>query len=154
MVHSFNRGLRWRLIALFVVVMTPTARGASGATSVTAIAGGGYHTIALKPDGTVWACGLNASGQMGDGTTQNHVIPGEVSGLLDVVAIAAGRYHSVALRADGTVWAWGSNDSGQLGDGTDANRLVPVPVTGLSSVVAIAGGGYHSVAVVSDGTVR
>ena len=27
------------------------------------------HTILLKEDGTVWACGDNEYGQLGDGTT-------------------------------------------------------------------------------------
>ena len=34
-----------------------------------AVAAGGYHTLALKNDGTVWAWGNNSSGQLGDGTT-------------------------------------------------------------------------------------
>jgi alpha-tubulin suppressor-like RCC1 family protein len=32
------------------------------------IAGGYYHTVALKNDGTVWAWGNNVDGQLGDNT--------------------------------------------------------------------------------------
>ena len=42
------------------------------------IAGGGYHTIALKTDGTVWAWGDNGSGQLGDGTTTDRSSPVQV----------------------------------------------------------------------------
>lgn len=95
------------------------------------IAAGGYHSLALKSDGTVVAWGENAFGQTD--------VP---SGLNDVVAIAGGTFHSLALKSDGTVVAWGDN----------RGRQSTVP-TGLNGVVAIAGGGYHSLALKSDGTV-
>ena len=44
-------------------------------TDVIDIAGGGYHTIALKFDGTVWAWGRNSYGQLGDGTTTDSWTP-------------------------------------------------------------------------------
>jgi hypothetical protein len=93
-------------------------------SNVVAIAGGYYHSLALKADGTVIAWGNNSYGQ----TT----VP---AGLSNVVAIAGGYYHSLALKADGTVIAWGNNNYGQT--------TVPA---GLSNVVAIAGGYLHSLA--------
>ncbi len=105
----------------------------AGLSGVTAIAAGGYHTVALKNDGTVVAWGENSTGA----TT----IPAGLSG---VTAIAAGDSHTVALKNDGTVVAWGVNynDYGQT--------TIPA---GLSGVTAIAAGGYHTVALKSDGTV-
>lgn len=38
-------------------------------------------TVALSKDGTVWAWGDNASGQLGDGTTVNRLSPVQVVGL-------------------------------------------------------------------------
>ena len=40
----------------------------SGLSDVTAIAGGGSHSLALKNDGTVMAWGANQNGQLGNGT--------------------------------------------------------------------------------------
>ena len=40
----------------------------NGAVSVTAVAAGGAHFLALASDGTVWAWGSNDFGQLGDGT--------------------------------------------------------------------------------------
>lgn len=120
-----------------------------------AIAAGTAHALGLRVDGEVWAWGANASGQVGDGTTENRSTPVRVAGLGDVTAIAAGAEHSLALKADGTVWAWGANAAGQLGDGTTALSSVPVQVTGLagSVVTAVSGGAGHSLALADDGTV-
>jgi alpha-tubulin suppressor-like RCC1 family protein len=35
-------------------------------------------------------------GQLGDGTTTDRIIPGQVPGLTDIVQIAAGTYHTLA----------------------------------------------------------
>ena len=91
-------------------------RATAGAAFDTApmIAAGGYHTVALRSDGSVWAWGLNHCGQLGDGTTIAKSPPVQVRGLSDVTTIAAGNNHTVALKSDGSVWAWGSNSAGQL----------------------------------------
>ena len=121
-------------------------------SGVTAIVAGEYHTVALKNDGSVWAWGSNAYGQIGDGTTTNRTTATQVSGLTGVIAIAAGNSHTVALKSDGTVWAWGYNLNGQLGDGTTNNHPIPVQVTNLNGVTAIAAGWVHTVALKSNGT--
>ena len=120
---------------------------------VVAIAGGGYHSMALKSDGTVWAWGANYYGQLGDGSTTNRTTPVQVSGLTGAVAIAGGGNHSLALKSDGTVYAWGHNNRGQLGDGTTTQRYTPVLLSDLTGVVRIECGDSHSMALKSDGTV-
>jgi alpha-tubulin suppressor-like RCC1 family protein len=142
---------------------TPVQVGTSGSwlTGVVAIAGGLYHSVALKSDGTVWTWGYNYYGQLGNGNTTDQHTPVQVgtsgSWLTGVVAIAASPYHSLAVKGDGTVWAWGYNYYGQLGDGTSGNqRTLPVQVgtTGnwLTGVVAVAAGTDHSLALKSDTT--
>lgn len=115
--------------------------------------GDAYHTLALKPDSTVWAWGYNRQGQLGDGTKQNRSRPVQVQGLTSAVDIAAGGQHSLAVRSDGTVWTWGANASGQLGDGTTSGSTTPVQVASLAGAVQVEGGRYHSLALLSDGTV-
>ncbi len=50
----------------------------SGLSGVKAIAAGGRHSVALKNDSTVWACGYNHYGEIGDGTTTNRLTPVQV----------------------------------------------------------------------------
>ncbi|HXN39441.1 MAG TPA: IPT/TIG domain-containing protein [Solirubrobacteraceae bacterium] len=126
----------------------------TGLKFVTAVAGGGLHSLALLANGTVQAWGDNEFGQLGDGSTTNASVPVAVSGLADVKAIAAGEDHSLALLDNGTVMAWGDNESGQLGDGNDQESEVPVAVKGLTGVKAIAAGGNHSMALLSNGAVQ
>ena len=48
--------------------------------SIMSVAGGPEHSVALKSDGTVWAWGLNNSGQLGDGSTIQRLKPVQVVG--------------------------------------------------------------------------
>jgi alpha-tubulin suppressor-like RCC1 family protein len=108
------------------------------------IAAGSKHFVGLRSDGTVWAWGDNAEGQLGDGTRIQRRTPVPVLGPGGLLAVAAGEKFSMALHADGTVWTWGSNEVGQLGDGTTTGSTAPVQVVGLSEVAAIAAGGLHA----------
>lgn len=121
-------------------------------SNITAIAAGWAHSVFLRNDGIVWACGSNLSGQLGNGTTTNKMKPGVVFGLTGITAIAAGGDHSLFLKNDGTVWACGNNSEGQLGDGTTIGKLIPVQVDGLTGITAIAGGRRHSLFLKNDGT--
>ncbi|MGG1553618.1 InlB B-repeat-containing protein [Paenibacillus ferrarius] len=125
-------------------------RGISGVTAVST--GLGYHVLALKDDGTVWAWGRNDNGELGDGTTTQRQLPVQVVGLTDVVALVNAGYHSLALKSDGTVWAWGRNSYGESGGGISADRTSAYQVS-ISGVKAIAAGDHHSIAVKDDGTV-
>lgn len=133
-----------------------------GMTSVKALGGRGYHSLALKTDGTVWAWGCNRDGELGNGVAYNSGnnginqgtnTPVQVIGLTNPAAISGGGFFSLALMSNGTVQAWGEGDHGECGDGGGVNRTTPVQVAGLSNVVAISGGWFHSLALKADGTV-
>lgn len=123
---------------------------------VVAVARGFSHTLLLRADGTVWACGRNVNGQLGDGMTDAHDVPVQVQGLDGIVQISAGSESSYAVDATGAVWAWGRNTFGNLGQGTSDSAPHPVPsmVQGLEDVAMIATGRDHVLAVLHDGTVR
>ena len=126
------------ITAAFSAAATVTSWGSNtygqqvtGVSAIKAVAAGGWHSIVLKMDGTVYGQGNNADGQCN--------VPAGLSG---VVAVSAGENHSAALKSDGTVVCWGSDNQGQI----------QVPA-GLANVTAIALGGNNSMALLNDGTI-
>ena len=118
-----------------------------GGNTWRAIAAGGYHTVALKSDGTLWAWGWNADGQLGNNSTTSRNTPVQVFGGENTwAAITAGGAHTVALKSDGMLWAWGRNIEGQLGDRTSTNRYVPRRI-GPKGAVDFDGDGKTDIAV-------
>jgi len=131
----------------------PVPAPVPGLTNVVAIDAGGFHSLALKGDGTVWAWGHNAEGALGTATNNDTELPNptptQVPGLTGISAIAAGDYHSMALKSDGTLWTFGWNLYGQLGDPLTSGDpgANPTPVQVLTGIDMIAAGGSHSLAV-------
>jgi len=118
------------------------------ATGVAGLAAGGDHTMYVKTDGTLWATGSNAQGQLGDGGSYTSNTPVQVA--TGVASVAAGRVHTMYVKTDGTLWAMGDNRYGQLGDGTTTNRSSAVRVA--TGVAGLAAGGDHTMYVKTDGT--
>ncbi|MCX6023156.1 MAG: RCC1 repeat-containing protein, partial [Chloroflexi bacterium] len=81
-------------------------------TDVVFVTAGANHSLAVKSDGTVWAWGVNANGQLGNNSTTQSGTPVQVLGpggtgfLTGVTGLAAGASHSLAVKSDGTVWTW------------------------------------------------
>ncbi len=88
----------------------------------------GTHTVAIKPNGSLWAWGNNTYNQLRNGTTTNEIFPIQIGTSTNWQKIASEgeTLHNVAVKTDGTLWAWGYNNFGQLGDGTN-------PLCGLNS---------------------
>ncbi len=110
-------------------------------SGVAAISGGGFYSLALKTDGTVWTWGANSHGELGNGSTigSKAYFPVQVNGLNGVLNIAAGFQHGLALTPDGVLHAWGNDLQGALGDGNhEVDSNVPVLATGLCAVSTTA----------------
>jgi len=133
---------------------------------VVQISAGYLHNLVLTSTGVIASWGSGGSGRLGDGTTNNGIIPITVnsagSALLgkNIISVSAGGEHSMALSADGLAFSWGENSNGQLGDGGTTDRLlaVAVDVSGSSAlmgkvVTAISASLYHTIAIDNAGLV-
>ncbi|MEW6548568.1 MAG: hypothetical protein AB1407_03820 [Spirochaetota bacterium] len=121
-------------------------QGKSNATGTQDKAGStGKKHFDLK-DGSVWACGGNAYGQLGTGGSKTGGVEArEMSAVGNTVAVAAGSNHSLILDADGNHYACESNADGQLGTGDTSI---------MSYVESIAAGIRHAISLKKDKTLR
>jgi hypothetical protein len=140
---------------------------------VTAMAGGGYHSLALLPRWIRARVGDNSSGQTNVPSAANqgswlwlpantHSLASSADGsVIAWVAMPMARSmfrlrpcrgslpleavidHSIALKQDGSVVAWGSNEHGQS----------TVPVGAQGGVKAVSAGGFDNLALKDDGSV-
>ncbi|NTV40959.1 MAG: hypothetical protein HGA61_01670 [Candidatus Moranbacteria bacterium] len=151
-----------------VQVLDETASGNLflGTGELVSVSAGSSHTLALTSDGnTLWAWGSNSNGQLGDGTTNEKLIPiktrgiGGVGYLSGISSIKTGLGHSLALFLDGQVSAWGSGGYGQLGNGTNGNSSFPGYVLNasgggnISNISFVAAGENQTLAVSVDNNV-
>lgn len=113
--------------------------------------------FAIKTDGTLWAWGDGANGQLGLTNTDSSGSPNQVGTQTNWAQIegTAGR-STFAVKTDGTLWSWGNNFNGQLGQNTAgslAQRSSPVQVGSLNNWAQVAAcDGQGAMAVKTDGT--
>jgi hypothetical protein len=96
--------------------------------SFTAIAGGDWHSLGLRTDGSLLVWGRNTSDLYNVPAGNNFV------------KIASGWYHCLALRNNGSIAVWGNNQFGQSNGPSGYN------------FAGVAGGLFHSVALKTDGS--
>jgi uncharacterized delta-60 repeat protein len=142
-----------------LVPVAVTTSGALLGRTVTAIACGQNHTLALLADGAVATWGANANKQLGNNSTTPSNAPVLVytSGVLNgrrVVKVHASGDSGLALCSDNTLAAWGLNDHGQLGNNSATGTFgTPQAVLMSGKTISSIQMGYRSASVVcSDGS--
>jgi alpha-tubulin suppressor-like RCC1 family protein len=126
---------------------------------VTILAGASNHAL-YDAGGTVFACGQNVEGDLGDATRRSTTSPVEVAGLDGgrVTRLVASFADSGALLSDGEYFDWGYDGDGQLGDGhLHRSSDVPVQVNLRLPVTRVAQGGSiwnngQTLVMLSDGS--
>ena len=118
------------------------------------ISAGGFHTAAIKTDGTLWTWGQGTDGQLGDNTTTGKVTPVTTfAGGTNWKQVSSGGYHCAAIKTDGTLWTWGRGGDGQLGDNTTTRKSTPVTTfAGGTNWKQVSSGHFHTAAIKTDGT--
>jgi hypothetical protein len=118
---------------------------------------GAYSTFMRGNNGNVYAWGLDADGQLGDGTTTNKskMVPTPFSNVVSM-AIGGGTTYgfSCAAFGDGTGKCWGYiSTSYTLGDGVTSTSLTGVTPTGFNAdLVSVAAGYGHGCGLFLDGS--
>lgn len=92
-------------------------------------------TCALTIEGSVLCWGNGRNGELGNGLSENSLVPVRVLGLYaGVTALSKGASHFCAIQ-NGGMKCWGANTNAQLGDGSNLSSPFVVSVLGLNSGV-------------------
>jgi uncharacterized repeat protein (TIGR02543 family) len=132
---------------------------------ISSISLGGSYSSAITSSGRIFMWGHNCYGQLGDGTTNNLLVPTEITNQFNlesseiISGVFLGIGHSSAITSLGRVFTWGYNYSGQLGDGTTISKSIPTDITSQfnlrvdESVSSISLGYNYSSSITSEGRI-
>ena len=112
---------------------------------------GASYTLALKHDGTLWACGRNHYGQLGLGDTSSRSLFTRVGNDRDWNSICAGEFHSLAIKNNGSLYSWGRNLNGLLGAGNSNEYSTSLPGLIGTDYSFIDCSNYYSYAIKNTG---
>ena len=108
--------------------------------------------MAIRADGTLWGWGLNTSGQVGDGTTSNVLVPKQIGSATDWNAVSCGSTHTLAIKNGGELWSWGQASNGRLGNGTTTPSVTtPARIGAATNWTAVSAYSGQSLALKGSG---
>lgn len=124
------------------------------------IEAGAFHTCVIASDGRAYCWGANDFNQLGDGSTNDSLVPVAVdtSGVLagkTIKQIATRGFHTCAIASDNRAYCWGEGSKGPLGNGSTARTSVPVAVDTSGALAGktirqISANYNHTCAIASD----
>jgi alpha-tubulin suppressor-like RCC1 family protein len=119
------------------------------------VSAGGFHTAAVKTDGTLWTWGIGFSGRLGNAVTTGNISTPVTTfaGGNDWKQVSSGEEHTAAIKTDGTLWTWGPGSFGRLGNNATTDRSTPVTTfAGGTNWKQVSSGNAHTAAIKTDGT--
>ena len=124
--------------------------------TVTAIASGKHHNLAIVNDGgtrTLWAWGSDSRQQLADiDNTANNAYPiqsqnGDGSHfVINTDIIAASDHHSLAVKENGDLFTWGEGGYSQIGNGAETDDVEePFLIEMMPNILGASAGGLHGI---------
>ena len=86
----------------------------------------GYgHTLILKNDGSLWACGYNQHGQLGTGQNTTATAFARVIKNInnDVKELVCGSHNTFIIKNDGSLWGCGNGANYQFGNNSNSSNF-------------------------------
>ena len=106
---------------------------------------GSDHSCAITSAGAVWCWGFNQTGQIGDSTLIDRMVPTRVNTNVLFSSITLGAGHTCGIeKGTGKAWCWGYNHLGQLGVAGSTGATVPTVVSGGRSFTQLVAGNSHT----------
>ena len=126
----------------------------SNVTTWKQVSVGGFHTAAIKTDGTLWLWGSSNCGALGDNTIITKSSPIQtISGGTNWQSVSANVFNTIATKTDGTLWSWGFNCIGMLGLGDIIARSTPTQMESNGTMWRSASlGPFHAAGIKTDGS--
>ena len=111
------------------------------------------NSYGIKSDGSIWAWGNNADGQVGNGGVDINGIsvPTQIGTDNNWHSVVGGVYYIIALKNNGTLWAWGAN-GGLFGNGTTQDSHTPTQIGTDNDWKEISTNINHTLALKTNGT--
>jgi len=130
---------------------TPVTTFAGGNNWKQVSCGGNSSLIAIKTDGTLWACGSNAG--TNDSVARSTPVTTFAGGNNWKQVSCGGGANNSAIKTDGTLWVWGSGVYGRLGTNDSGTKLTPVTTfAGGNDWKQVSSAYAHTAAIKTDGT--
>lgn len=96
------------IVTMTVAVVPPVFASDEGKIMQTNnVSVGDGFTAVIDADGSLWTCGDNNYGQLGNGTTEDSNVLVKI--MEDVITVSCGGEHMAAIKSDGSLWTWGHN---------------------------------------------
>jgi len=138
-------------------VSSPVQIGTDTDWSVTQLesvnGGNSYAACAcMKTDGTLWAWGSNADGQLGQNDRTQRSSPVQIPGTWTGSKLSKPYRAFTVVKSDGTLWSWGGNARGNLGLNDDDQRVSsPTQVGSDTDWKKTVSGNYGTIALKTTG---
>ena len=114
----------------------------------------GYYegvNYVMKTDGTLWAWGRNAEGQLGQNDRTWHSSPVQIGSDTNWDYATGGNRNAMGIKTDGTGWAWGNNYNGKLGLNSTTYMSSPTQIPG-TNWSRLSAARYQGYGIKTDGT--